>query len=188
MFIAIEGGDRVGKSTQINLLKAYFTLKGKETVVFKFPNRSTKIGKLIDECLHSTESQYNDQSIHLLFSANRWEEQENINKALNEDKIVICDRYTHSGIAYSHAKGLPIDWCCQSDNGILMPDLIIYLSMSAEAAASRSGYGEELYERKEFQIKVGAAFEKLKQPDWLQVNAENSVDNVHSDIVNALNL
>jgi dTMP kinase len=48
----------------------------------------------------------NNQTIHLLFSANRWEESELIVDTLNQGINIICDRYAYSGVAYSNAKGL----------------------------------------------------------------------------------
>ena len=55
--------------------------------------------------------------LHLLFSANRWELEENIKSKLNQGEIVIIDRYAFSGVAYSVAKGLDIEWCKSSDKG-----------------------------------------------------------------------
>lgn len=48
---------------------------------------------------------------------------ETLNKGIN----IVCDRYAYSGVAFSSAKGLPIQWCKQCDSGLPKPDLVIYL-------------------------------------------------------------
>lgn len=96
--IVIEGLDRAGKSTQVNRISQQIFAK-----TIKFPERSTPIGKMIDSYLGKL-SEMDDRSIHLLFSANRWEKVEDILTSLNNGQHVICDRYAFSGIAYSCAK------------------------------------------------------------------------------------
>jgi len=71
-FIVIEGLDRSGKSTQCARLAARLEAAGKPVKSVKFPDRTTAIGKMINAYLQS-ESEVDDQTIHLLFSANRWE-------------------------------------------------------------------------------------------------------------------
>lgn len=67
-FIVFEGIDRCGKSTQSELLGK--SLANAENV--RFPDRTSCIGTLINSYL-SSASDMSDQTIHLLFSANRWE-------------------------------------------------------------------------------------------------------------------
>lgn len=47
----------------------------------------------------------------------------------------VCDRYAYSGVAFSSAKGLDLDWCKACDKGLPAPDCVIYLDMPIEAAA-----------------------------------------------------
>lgn len=68
--ILIEGLDRTGKTTQCNILYKKLQPNCK---LLKFPERSTRIGGLINEYLTDDSFQLSDQAIHLLFSANRWE-------------------------------------------------------------------------------------------------------------------
>jgi len=79
-FILFEGVDRCGKTTQVGMLKEYLA-KSRETEQIRFPERKSTIGQLIDSYLQST-SNMNDQSIHLLFSANRWEQSDSIESKL----------------------------------------------------------------------------------------------------------
>lgn len=72
IFVALEGADRTGKTTQANLLvKALNKLTNKQTLLFKFPDRETPIGKHIHEYLTS-EHVINSSALHLLFTANRF--------------------------------------------------------------------------------------------------------------------
>jgi dTMP kinase len=71
--ILIEGLDKAGKSTQCTLLAQNLQSKASNGVLhMRFPDRTTVIGKMINEYLTGS-SEVEDHVIHLLFSANRWE-------------------------------------------------------------------------------------------------------------------
>lgn len=50
----------------------------------------------------------------------------------------VCDRYCYSGVAFSAAKGMDMDWCKACDKGLIAPDCVIYLDMPVEEAAQVS--------------------------------------------------
>ncbi len=174
-----EGLDRCGKSTQAQLLHS--ALEGSKLV--RFPDRTTPIGKVIDDYLNR-RIELNDQAIHLLFSANRWEVSDSIIKAINEGKPVIVDRYVYSGILFSCAKGLGRDWCCAPDEGLPAPDLVIYLDLSSEEAKKRGGYGQERYEKPGFQEMVRRGYDRIRsrRPSWKTLDASQSKDQLHEEI------
>lgn len=70
--IVLEGLDRSGKSSQSSRLLSYLDKLGHSTELWRFPDRSTSVGQMISAYL-SNKSQLDDHTIHLLFSANRWE-------------------------------------------------------------------------------------------------------------------
>lgn len=70
--IVLEVLDRSGKTSQCGNLLAYLQGKGFSVEAWQFPDRSTSVGKMISAYL-ANESQLDDRTIHLLFSANRWE-------------------------------------------------------------------------------------------------------------------
>lgn len=125
VFILFEGIDRCGKSTQCSMLSEYLSSKYKSELI-RFPDRTSSIGQLINSYL-SSATNLNDQTIHLLFSANRWEAAKDIEAKLNSGCNLICDRYAYSGVAFSAAKGLDLEWCKSCDGGLPAPDVIIYL-------------------------------------------------------------
>ena len=157
--ILIEGLDRTGKTTQCNILYKKLQPNCK---LLKFPERSTRIGGLINEYLTDDGFQLSDQAIHLLFSANRWEMVDEIRKALLEGKNIVMDRYVYSGVAYSAAKGtngMDLNWCLQPDIGLLKPDLTLFLStQDVDNNAEKCGFGNERYETVPFQEKVKQTF------------------------------
>ena len=72
IFIIFEGLDRCGKSTQVSNCLKYFKQKKLPCIELTFPDRSTATGKLLDKYLKK-EQMMNDEVVHLLYTANRWE-------------------------------------------------------------------------------------------------------------------
>jgi dTMP kinase len=162
-FIVFEGIDRSGKTTQTLRLRDYVERKLKLPVkVFKFPHRQTTIGKAIDAHLSGVRNDYalEPHAVHLLFSANRWESNQEILDALNAGTTVIADRYAYSGMIYSTAKDLDRAWCMAADRGLPKPDAIVYLKVDIETTQGRAQFGREIYEQLEFQRKVSHRFEE----------------------------
>ncbi|KAJ6314801.1 hypothetical protein OIU78_018310, partial [Salix suchowensis] len=70
--IVLEGLDRSGKTSQSSRLLSYLEGLGHSTELWRFPDRNTSVGQMISAYL-SNKSHLDDRTIHLLFSANRWE-------------------------------------------------------------------------------------------------------------------
>lgn len=185
-FIVIEGLDRAGKSTQCSLLTKALKEKSHKVKEMKFPNRTTSIGGMIDSYLKNS-CHIDDHAIHLLFSANRWELHTSIEEQLLNGVTLIVDRYAYSGVAYSCAKpGMDMKWCKRCDVGLPQPDLVLFLRLSTEEAQHRSGYGEERYEKKEFQRRVSENFSELRDDKyWKIIDASETVENVHQHVLSA---
>lgn len=124
-------------------------------------DRTTTIGQMINAYL-TNATELDDHTIHLLFSANRWERHSAIVSALSEGTHIVMDRYAPSGTAFSGAKdGMTLEWCKQSDAGLPAPDKVFFLDVPPEVAAARGGFGGERYEVAPFQAKVRENFDKL---------------------------
>lgn len=181
--IVLEGGDHSGKTTQCSKLVETLTVKGESVKLLKFPDRTSMIGQMINAYLVK-KSEIEDHSVHLLFSANRWEKQPSMMELLKAGTTLIVDRYAFSGVAFTAAKpGFDIDWCKQPDIGLPKPDLVCYLTLDIEAAAKRGTFGVERYERTDFQKKVFNNFDKLKDSSWKEIDADKSVDDLHCEIL-----
>lgn len=144
-------------------------------------DRTTPIGIMIDSYLRQ-QSECNDQAIHLLFVANRWEAKDRIVQLLNEGKHIICDRYSYSGIAFSSAKGLSFEWCQQPEVGLPEPDIVFYLTVPSDVAENRGQFGEERYEKREMQDKVRKIFQSLHTEKWKTINAARTIEEIQTEL------
>ena len=160
--IIFEGVDRSGKSTQIKRIFEKMQKRGDSVYLTRFPERTSEIGKMINSYLQNS-SNLSDEAIHLLFSANRWEHRDLILEKLNAGTTVLIDRYAYSGVAFTAAKGLNLNWCKNPDRGLPQPDVIIQLDIDEETAKGRGGFGEERYEKIEFQRQVRTLYKTLSQ-------------------------
>jgi dTMP kinase len=104
----IEGVDGAGKSTQLKLLKDFFTEKGYNCEYMHFPRtESPYFGELIARFLRGEFGSLNDVDPYLvamIYAGDRRDASELISKWLNDGKVVLLDRYTYSNIAYQCAK------------------------------------------------------------------------------------
>ncbi|KAL7274367.1 Thymidylate kinase [Rhizina undulata] len=150
----------------------------------KRTDRTTPIGQLINNYLSSTQ-ELPAEAIHLLFSANRWELASQLLQHLEAGTTVILDRYVHSGIAFSVAKGLPYDFCRNPEIGLPKPDVVVFLDLSEEEAQKRAGYGGERYEKLEFQRKVRGIFEGMREKEggaWRVVDSGREPSVVEAEV------
>ncbi|KAI5172015.1 dTMP kinase [Nematocida sp. LUAm3] len=172
LFIVVEGIDRSGKSTLIRSLEESLQKQGIETKTIRYPNRENTTGRLINEALNG-KNILPPTAMHLLFSSNRWEDENEIitylstsfkekeepeNKESNLKKkkirVLLCDRYILSGASYSMANGLSEEYSFSTDIGLPLPHLTILLDTSPKEASTRYGFGREIYENIAFQEKV----------------------------------
>ncbi|KAK7707846.1 Thymidylate kinase [Diaporthe eres] len=164
-FVVLEGLDRSGKTTQVKLLQSRLIEAGRRVQLMRFPDRTTPTGQIINQYLSSSAT-LPDQSIHLLFTANRWEAAPTIAALLAQGVTVVCDRYYYSGMVYSAAKGNPslgLGWARAPEAGLPRPDAVVFLDLDEEKARERGGFGEERYETAEMQRRVRGLFWGLKK-------------------------
>eukprot|EP00268_Persea_americana_P065563 TRINITY_DN876_c0_g1_i9.p1 TRINITY_DN876_c0_g1~~TRINITY_DN876_c0_g1_i9.p1 ORF type:complete len:220 (+),score=38.79 TRINITY_DN876_c0_g1_i9:258-917(+) len=129
--IVLEGLDRCGKTSQSSRLVSHLKKKGFSVESWRFPDRTTSVGEMISAYL-SNKSQLDDRTTHLLFSANRWEKRLLMESKLKSGTTLVVDRYSYSGVAFSAAKGLDIEWCKAPEIGLVAPDLVVYLDIPPE--------------------------------------------------------
>lgn len=180
--IVIEGVDRTGKSTQARTLVENLKKKNVQAEYTNFPARDTEVGKIINNYLQ-LKNELSDEVIHLLFSANRWERAKNIIKSLEAGVTVIVDRYCYSGVAFSAAKGLDLNWCKYPDVGLPKPDKVFFLTMPVDSIKQRNGFGNERYEVLNFQHKVSEIYSKLKEDNWEIVDASRPIDTIQEEML-----
>lgn len=107
-FIAIEGGDGSGKSTQADLLATYFESLGKKVHRQKFPQYGADSAYYVEKYLNGAYGQTNDVPADLgvlPYAIDRYAASSTISAILEEDDtIIICDRYMGSNLAHQGAK------------------------------------------------------------------------------------
>jgi dTMP kinase len=138
---------------------------GRNVTRIGFPRRDSSTGRMLNNYLQTKDkgADLDAKTLHLLFAANRWESANEIYKRLLSGQDIVLDRYAFSGIAYSVAKGLDAGWCQEWEKFLPAPDVVFFLDIEPSVAAQRPGYGQERYERIEFQSRVREAFHELLQ-------------------------
>ncbi|XP_033219507.1 thymidylate kinase [Belonocnema kinseyi] len=184
--IVLEGCDRAGKSTQVKMLVRALNDRLIRAEAMSFPDRTTAIGSTINQYLLN-KTELEPGAIHLLFSKNRWERASDMIESLNSGKTLIIDRYAASGAAYAAANtGEDLESCKKPDIGLPRPDLVAFLHIEEEKQNLRGGWGEERFEKQEMQRKVADNFEKLKEDNWEVIDAEQDVEEVHKQLMEAV--
>jgi dTMP kinase len=198
LFITFEGGDGVGKSTQMNLLSAYLESRGHAVTVTREPG-GTPLGAQIRELVLHSRDHIAPRAEALLYAADRAHNVETIVRpALERGDIVLQDRYFDSSVAYQGSgRVLGADdikrislWAA----GDLVPDLTILLDLDESAAGARLVAQDKPFDRfesekAEFHRKVRTAFLGVAadEPErFLVIDASQPIDVISEAIVTRL--
>ena len=155
--IVFEGIDGCGKSTHAEKLAKWLKKEGHDVLHTKEPSKGP-IGILLRQYLKMDAPPRVDA---LLFTADRAEHLKNeINPALEEGKIVLCERYIYSTIAYQAAQGLEWEWLVDLNSFATKPDLTILLDLRPDIAVKRTTT-EEKFEELNVLKKVRQNYNKL---------------------------
>ncbi len=182
IFIVIEGLDGSGKTTQANILSEKLSENYK--VLCTAEPSQGKIGSFIrNGCLYE-EKRLPKEAEALLFAADRIEHMQNeIAPALAEDKIVICDRYIYSSLAYQGSTGLSLDWIKTINARALQPDFSIFIDVSPEQVLERLQRKKSVMETLETQQKVRQVYLKfVDKGELVLVDG----DKTKEDVANAM--
>jgi dTMP kinase len=181
--IAFEGIDQSGKRTQTKRLAKRLELRGFAVRTVSFPVYKSFTGRLIRRYLEGDQN-YSKQALHMLYSLNRWENQELIHSLLRSADFLITDRYTPSNLAYGVSKGLNLKWLVNLDTGLPKADLVIILDVSVKSSFARKSNQRDVHEKNsELLIRVNRAYKKLgRKLGWKTVAGTNSVKDVESAV------
>ena len=185
LFITFEGADGCGKTTQINMLKNYLENQGYQVVLTREPG-AKGLGEKVREILLNYEGAVSDRCESFLFLADRAQNIDIIvNPAVNEGKIVLCDRHIDSTVAYQgYGRGLDIDRIKMLNNIATngrKPDLTIVFDIDVETSMQRVGKNKDRMESAgiEFHNRVREGYLKIAKEEPERIKVVNSIQTVN---------
>ena len=203
LFITFEGGEGVGKTTQINLLKSYLLNINYKVVCSREPGGTVE-GEQVRKLLVSGSSKtWDPMSEALMFNASR---RQHINKiilpSLDKGNIILCDRFFDSTIVYqgyagsieqSILKDLHKKFCYN-----LYPDLTFFLNLDASLGLKRTRKRSDYKEENRFENfgldyhnKISKGFNNLANNNKeriITIDASQSIEQISKNIINFINL
>jgi len=193
-FITVEGGEGVGKSSNIAFILSYLKEKGIEVVSTREPG-GTAVSEKIRELLLDTANKemVSDTELLLMFAARAQHLQELIKPQLTDGKWVLCDRFTDATYAYQGGgRGISTSRIADLETwvqGSLRPDLTLLLDLPVEVGMKRASERSEFDRIEQEKLQF---FESVRQtyldranssPERYRViDASQSLSNVQQDI------
>lgn len=199
IFITFEGPDGCGKTCQIKPLAEFLRSRGYDVITTREPG-----GTDISEQIRSVIMNMANKGMHprteiLLFQASRAQHvEELIRPALKEGKIVLCDRYTDSTLAYQgygHQSDMTfLRSLLDFTTGSLIPDLSLYFDLDVEEGLRRRMAGRGEWNRMDdyeidFHRRVRTGYQELVRQDparWATIDASASIADVTGQIQTTL--
>jgi dTMP kinase len=190
-FIVFEGVEGAGKGTQVRLAREFLEELGHPVLVTREPG-GTELGERLRDSLLDHNESVDSRAEALLFAASRAQHVSRvIRPALEEGKVVLCDRYLDSSLAYQGTgRGLGEQdvlslnvWATQG----LFPDLVMLLHLEPDRGLARIGTEQDRIEAEDesFHAKVADAFLRIAEdhPERFRIiNADAPPDVVHTRI------
>lgn len=206
MFITFEGPDGSGKSTQIRKLKEYLEQQGSRVLITNEPGDTAIGAQIRDLLLNPIYKGITPETEALLYAADRAQHVRQVVKpALAEGKVVICDRYIDSTIAYQYfgrqLSGEFMGTITKYAIDGLMPDATVILELSPEAAEKRYTQRAQAkqadydvpdrleQERAEFKDRVNQGFKYMAEnysDRIITVDASGTIEEVWDAILTGL--
>ena len=199
-FIAFEGGEGMGKSTQARLLRDALAERGYEVVLTREPGGTAGAEAIRELLLHPPGEGWGPEAEALLFAAARADHVARlIRPAIEAGRWVICDRFLDSSRAYQGIAGALGDEEVRTLHAIgsagLLPDLTLVIGADSAEVANRLrerdgdrsdaiGGRDETYHRA-----VNAAFQGFAQEDperFALIDGTGTIEDVHNRIMQAL--
>ena len=193
LFIAFEGPDGSGKTTQINLLKEYFEGIGRECLITREPGGS-RIGEAIREILLNPEwKEMSDVTEMLLYAASRAQLVKSvIAPAVDQGKVVLSDRFVDSSAVYQGiARGLGTKTVAAVNApgiGKYKPDLIIFIDIPEEEGIARKKAQKKLdrleQESIDFHHMVSQGYREVlkNRPEVVKIDGCQSIEQIQQEI------
>jgi dTMP kinase len=184
MFIVVEGGEGVGKSTQVARLAARLRDAGYAVDETREPG-GTEAGVALREKLLHGDAIDAETELAWMLEDRRLHVEQRIKPNLARGVVVVCDRFSPSTLAYQGvARGMgvrEVERRCAVATGGLDPDIVIVLDLPDDVAEARVAADRDRFEREgaAFHARVRAAYRELAPArGWVVVDASGSPDEV----------
>ena len=193
-FITLEGGEGVGKTTNLNYIKQLLEQQGVSVVVTREPGGTTIAEKIRQLLLENSDEVVAEQTeLLLMFAARAQHVQHVILPALKQGQWVLCDRFTDATYAYQGGGRLmdvtTIEWLENKIQGDLRPTLTLLLDAPIDVGMDRANKRGKLdrfeSEKQAFFERVRAAYlQRAHQyPQIIKIiNADQPLDKVQAEI------
>lgn len=198
VFISFEGIEGSGKSTVLTAVERALRAEGHEVVVTREPG-GTPLGDAVrDLVLHQRGAPvYPLTELFLMNTSRAQLVAEVVRPALERGAVVLCDRYTHSSVAYQgYGRGLPLDLVqsvCDAATGGLHPDLVLLIDISYETSRTRIASRGHEHDRMEieeeaFHRRVRSGYLQMAQRDErvICIDGERAIEEVRDAALSAL--
>ncbi len=190
LLIVFEGIDGTGKSTQLQLLADYLIRHKYPVVTTKEPTEGI-YGKQIRELYINRKEVTREEELELFIRDRQDHVEKLIKPNLEENKIILCDRYFLSTIAYQGAAGIPIEEIAARNGFAPDPDIALMFQSNPRSSIMRitQQRGDTLndFEQEDSLRKVEQIFNSLDYPYIKCINADQSIEAVHDDVLAIVN-
>lgn len=200
-FFTIEGGEGAGKTSIITLVDEYLISRGYETLTTREPGGIDIAEQIRSVILDKKNTRMDGRTEALLYAAARRQHLvEKVVPALNDGKMVICDRFVDSSLAYQgYARGLGIQEVLSINNfaiGDVAPDLTLFLDIDPELGLQRiHAHGDREINRLDleslaFHQRVREGYrevERMFPGRIVKVDASPQIDEVFESVKKVLN-
>lgn len=193
VFIAIEGPEGAGKSTQVGLLADWLRGRGRDPLVTREPG-GTPVAEEVRRVLLDSDRLSARTELLLMLASRSTLVEEVIRPALDAGRVVVTDRFHLSTLAYQgYGRELPLDDVVRMNRfatGGLEPDLTVLLDVEPEVGAARRtgrGSGPDRIERAgdAFHRRVVEAYRELAETDprIVRLDASPPAHEIHGEIL-----
>jgi dTMP kinase len=180
-FIVVEGGEGVGKSTQVDLLVERLRATGRAVDKTREPGGTQKGKELRERLLHDPRELDPDKELELMLEDRRIHVAERIAPALARGTVVVSDRFTPSTLAYQGvARGLGLENVEERSRAVtggVEPDVVVVLDVADDVAEGRLSDDRDRFERAgaDFHARVRTAYRELApERGWVIVDASGT--------------
>lgn len=194
LFITFEGGEGSGKTTIIKSVVEALENKGYSVISTREPGGIDIAEQIREVILKKENTKMTKETETLLYAASRMQHLfERVVPALEEDKVVVCDRFLDSSLAYQgYARGIGMNNVLQANHFALnhLPDITFFIDVKPEVGLARLSGRDEInrldLEKIDFHQRVYDGYCKLCElypKRIVRINGEQSKEAVSKDVI-----